>query len=218
MGDIKIVKSDMVQDVRIASIKMSNVKGGNIELWACNGGVVIMSNVGQTEVTLEAGHFVCGFGKITWKSLEADQDPDHPELLVSFESGADKVVVNTSLVTLQQAVDHRRQDHANVSIHYHVIQPSSEPGSFKLSRQRKVVAVLCRDGGAQLYEAEGEQGEGKNKFKGVQNNLAASLPLGNWAKCGVASIVWKMNWIATGLIPVRPQVVWGQTHPPNALL
>ena len=203
-----ILKTEDVKDPQIISAKMTNIKGGELELNCCNGCVLLVTNLGSADYHLKAGQVLCAFGKIQWKRLNPEDTVGQREILVEFSKGTDNIIMGTGMLTIQDAIDKRRKSHANVSVHYHTIEASSDsPGSFDMKLKDRVVAVLTPEGG------EAEQKDGEPKLMGVQSNIAATIPKESWATSKVAKIMWNMHWVQTGLMPVRPQVAWHQPNP-----
>ena len=207
-----VVECGKITDQVIAKVNMQNVKGAVSFEWRLNNTMCI-SNLENDPLTLKAGLVIGGFGKVTWRRLEKDDDIVHPyELPVEFVDSNDLVLVGPKLVSLQEAIESRRSVNPNANVCYHDIVPdasTSAPGFFRLKIKSRVVAVLGQggddDGGVEEKD-KGEKGGGKVKHS--QASVATVVPKHIWPKLApFAKVAWTVRWTPAGLMPVRPQLV-----------
>ncbi|CAK0791188.1 unnamed protein product [Prorocentrum cordatum] len=208
MDEPEIVPTAELKQTVILSVKITNARGA-CEFRVLLGDMAVITNTGQSELVLRKGMVVAGFGKIGWKRLQPDETVSAKEILVEFSGSSDVVLIGTTLQTLKKAIETRRLQNPGVSVMYRTIEPTTgDPGSFKLVPKDKVVCTLATT--ATVEEEDGPVEEGQEpgkKLKATQSNAANTLPANIWKANNVATLMWNMRWVQSGLMPQRPQTL-----------
>lgn len=173
---------------------------------------IYVMNTGSAEVTLKRGLVLAGFGKGKFK-LRDGEDPDTDKEILYDLTGPDQLVLmNGQLLELKTVLAEHRKSVPKLALNYFRLEASPEagkPDNFSLTREHSVYFVPAGNAKVVL-DAEEEGGEGgEDGGKGpaaMQGHVAALVPAKVWdTHC--TRVIYAVKWAASGLMPVRPQVV-----------
>ncbi len=130
------------------------------------------------------------------------------------------MLFGSHLQTVREVVDAQRATVPKPVLAYHKITEDplpEDPGNFKIERVNSIYFVPAGKSQAEPNPApEGEEPQGVNV---LQTQLAHLVPARQWAS-HATSVLYSTKWSASGLMPIRPQVVLTTTVtlPPGACL
>ena len=190
---------EMPKTASLLDITLSNVRNNNSvtlqvlpgspnkELW--------LINKGNTEAKLTAGFILAGFGKGEYKQ----QSPATDREILFDMSPLPWVLHQSSLRAVEDVVNGERLKKPGAKVAYHdlVDSPTPEkPGAWKLTRKLEISFVP---------EAVTVK-PGQTQDQAKQSECAALFPSATWNQTH-SEVVFSVGWQATGLMPIRPQVV-----------
>lgn len=191
--------AEMPKSTSLMEITLSNVRNNNsVTLQVLAGGPnkeIWLINKSNTEAKFNAGFILAGFGKGEYKQQAPATDRE-----ILFDMCPLPVVLHQSaLRTLEEVVNSERLKKPGAKVAYHDLVDSptpDKPGAWKLNRKLDISFV------PEAVNVKPDQGQDQAK----QSDCASLFPSAAWNKTH-SEVVFSVGWQATGLMPIRPQVV-----------
>ncbi|CAK9040562.1 unnamed protein product [Durusdinium trenchii] len=209
----KKAKVDRAKEVDLQTDKLCEApmlnKGSAIVIHIKTGNRPYLVNASDAAQSLSAGTVVAAFGRgkfIRHQSNAPASEVSNKEVPYDL-SGADaQVLYNGNLTTIYEMVEHRRKSGPSpvIKVNYFetIDQPEEgKPGHFKLKKTHDLRFLPQQ---TVNVEHEGSANGGDNTAS--QMNLASLLPVEAWAS-HCTQVLFSVKWAASGLAPIRPQVV-----------
>lgn len=190
---------EMPKSAALLDITLSNVRNNNgVALQVLAGGPnkeIWLINKGNAEAKFAPGFILAGFGKGEYKQQSPASDRETLFDMCPLPS----VLHHSSLRTLEDVVNAERLKKPGAKVAYHDLVDSptpDKPGGWKLNRKLDISFV------PEPVNVKTEQSQDQAK----QADCAAVFPSATWNKT-YSEVVFSVSWQATGLMPIRPQVV-----------
>lgn len=189
---------DMPKSAALLEIALSNVRNNNSVVFQVRAGSakeLWLINNGNTEAKFPSGFILAGFGKGEYKQ----QAPGSDREILFDMSPLPLVLHHSSLRAVEDVVNGERLKKPGAKIAYHdlVDAPTPEkPGAWKLERKIDISFV------PEAVNVKPDQ----NQDKAKQAESAALFPADTWNQTH-CEVIFSVGWQATGLMPIRPQVV-----------
>ena len=108
-----------------------------------------------------------------------------------------------TVVPLKEVLKAQQKYKPTCSIMYYTIQENqASDGEFTLEKQQHVLCVPQR-----VQTSDDEDQEGEVAAKPSQTNAGVLFPADAWSTSKYIHLIWATRWTATGLMPVRPQLM-----------
>ena len=130
-----------------------------------------------------------------------DDEPSDKDLDSKMVSSETQALYKNAVCNLGSVLEAEKEQNPNTKIMYHTIEDDpSSPGAFTLTQTHTVVFNST----SQTTEGEGAGLPGSKPL--LQSQIAAVVPMAIWETHGT-SIVWSVKKAASGIMPIRPQVL-----------
>ena len=173
-----------------------------MSLLFCDANRVIIANLTDTELVMNADLFLCGFYKGTWNKLEAGYNLDATKDMFYKLSDSNNeicMVGHKALTTIGVEMETRLTKMPTTSIQYHTMSDSptvDNVAHFLLEPKHKV-----------YWQAQGMTAKKEeDDIKATLNSCAGLVPVSTWEESRFTKVIWVCKWATRALQPVRPFV------------
>ena len=139
------------------------------------------------------------------------------------------MIFDNKVISVGDLLAQKTVTHPTARINYFQKIGEEHSGTFTLKQEQQIVLIptvrvtLDNGGGVEDDEANAmDAGEDVSLkvIKAVQANCGSLVPHRSWSSSSVAKIVWTVKWQGSGLMPVRPNLLFissGELQPGFAI-
>ena len=218
--DASSLTGDDLLSVPLHSLKLSGKKTmGNVTLSVKPGYKISIINSMDVDVEFSPGTLLVNFGLGKFKNVKSDEIDWEKNLLFAVVGSEDHCIYQNKLTTVGMMYYGKLASTSpqNAKVCYHSLaEVAGKVQQFTCTREHHIVFVpdhqAGEDGDPDPPAPEGGEKKtegGDKKKKGImsQSIVGAMVPATKW-RSHATELVWTMKWHATGLMPVKPNIVF----------